>query len=73
MTLLTDRDEIVARVLPPRVEEEPVVAAAEEEVAEGEAAEGEAAEGEAASGGAGSERELKPGFRPGDPVGIAGV
>jgi large subunit ribosomal protein L25 len=50
-TLLTDGDEVVAKVLPPRVEEEPVVA----EVAEGEEAEGEAAEGEAAEGGAGAE------------------
>jgi large subunit ribosomal protein L25 len=49
VTLLTDLDEIVARVQQPRIEEEPVVAA-EEEVAEGEAAEGEAAEGEAATG-----------------------
>jgi large subunit ribosomal protein L25 len=51
-TLLTDGDEVVAKVLPPRVEEEPVVA----EAAEGEAAEGEAAgegEGEGAEGGAG--------------------
>ena len=49
VTLLTDPDEIVARVQPPRIEEEePVVAAAEGE--EGEAAEGE--EGEAAEGGA---------------------
>jgi large subunit ribosomal protein L25 len=39
-TLLTDLDEVVAKVLPPRVEEEPVVA----EVAEGEEGE-EAAEG----------------------------
>ena len=50
MTLLTDLDEIVARVLPPRIEEVPVVAEAEEEGAEGEAAEGEAAEGEAPTG-----------------------
>ena len=50
VTLLTDPDEIVARVQQPRIEEEPVVAAAEEELAEGEAAEGEAAEGEAPTG-----------------------
>ena len=50
-TLLTDGDEVVAKVLPPRVEEEPVVA----EVAEGEEVEGEAAEGEAAEGGAAGE------------------
>jgi large subunit ribosomal protein L25 len=48
-TLLTDLDEVVAKVLPPRVEEEPVVA----EAAEGEEAEGEAAtEGEGAEDGA---------------------
>jgi large subunit ribosomal protein L25 len=47
-TLLTDVDEVVAKVLPPRVEEEPVVAEAEE----GEEVEGEAAEGEAAESGA---------------------
>ena len=48
-TLLTDGDEVVAKVLPPRVEEEPVVA----EAAEGEeGAEGaeEGAEGEAPAG-----------------------
>ena len=39
MTLLTDGDEIIAKVQAPRVEEAPVVAAAEE--GEGEAAEGE--------------------------------
>ena len=56
-TLLTDGDEVVAKVLPPRVEEEPVVAEAEEgeEGAEGaeEGAEGEAgaAEGEEADEG----------------------
>jgi large subunit ribosomal protein L25 len=51
-TLLTDLEEVVAKVLPPRVEEEPVVA----EAAEGEAAEGEEAtegEGAGAEGGAG--------------------
>jgi large subunit ribosomal protein L25 len=46
-TLLTDADEVVAKVLPPRVEEEPVVA----EAAEGE----EGAEGEAAAEGEGAE------------------
>ncbi|HEX5147565.1 MAG TPA: 50S ribosomal protein L25 [Candidatus Limnocylindrales bacterium] len=40
VTLLTDGEEIVAKVQAPRVEEEPVVA----EVAEGEPAEGEAAQ-----------------------------
>ena len=46
VTLLTDADEIIAKVQAPRVEieEEPVVAEGEEG-AEGEAAEGEAAEG----------------------------
>ena len=50
VTLLTDGDEIVAKVQQPRIEieEEPVVA-------EGEAAEGEAAEGEATEDGATSE------------------
>jgi large subunit ribosomal protein L25 len=42
VTLLTDPDEIIAKVQPPRVEEEPVA------VAEGEAVEGEAGEGEGA-------------------------
>jgi large subunit ribosomal protein L25 len=51
VTLLTDGDEVVARVQAPRVEEEPVAA----ETPEGEAADGEAAEGEAAEGGAASE------------------
>ena len=51
VTLLTDLDEVVAKVLPPRVEEEPVVAAEEAEGEEG-AAEGE--EG-AAEGGATAE------------------
>jgi large subunit ribosomal protein L25 len=57
-TLLTDGDEVVAKVLPPRVEEEPVVAEAAEgeEGAEGEAAEGEGAEG-GAEGGAGESAE----------------
>jgi large subunit ribosomal protein L25 len=45
VTLLTDGDEIVARVQAPRIEVEEVPVAAEEEGAEGEAAEGEAAEG----------------------------
>ena len=45
-TLLTDGDEVVAKVLPPRVEEVTPVA----EAAEGEAAEGEA-EGETGEGG----------------------
>ena len=48
-TLLTDGDEVVAKVLPPRVEEEPVADAAEGEEAE------EGAEGEGAEGGAGRE------------------
>jgi large subunit ribosomal protein L25 len=55
VTLLTDGEEIIAKVQPPRVEEEPVVAeAAEGEAAEGEAAaEGGAAEGEATESGEG--------------------
>jgi large subunit ribosomal protein L25 len=40
-TLLTDPDEVVAKVLPPRVEEEPVVAEAEEGEEGAEAEEGE--------------------------------
>jgi large subunit ribosomal protein L25 len=52
-TLLTDPDEVVAKVLAPRVEEEPPPVA---EAAEGEAAEGaEAAEGGAVTGEGGSE------------------
>jgi large subunit ribosomal protein L25 len=51
VTLVTDGDEIIAKVQPPRVEEEPVVA----EVAEGEGAvEGEGAE-QPAEGGAATE------------------
>ena len=42
VTLMTDGDEIIAKVQAPRVEEEPVVVAAEGEAVEGEA-EGEAA------------------------------
>ena len=54
VTLLTDADEIIAKVQQPRVEVEEVPVAAEgEEGAEGEAAEGEAAEGASAEGGAG--------------------
>jgi len=51
VTLLTDGTEIVARVSPPRVEEEPTVVGAEE-AAEGEAA--EAAEGAAGASDAGA-------------------
>jgi hypothetical protein len=59
VTLLTDPDEVIAKVQAPRVEveEEPVVAEGEEG-AEGEAAEGDTAEGgasEAASDSGGSE------------------
>lgn len=51
-TLLTDPDEVVAKVLPPRVEEEVApVAEAEGEAAEGEGAEGAAEGGEGADGG----------------------
>jgi large subunit ribosomal protein L25 len=51
VTVLNEPDELVAKVMPPRVEveEEPVVAEGEEgEAAEGEGAEGEGAEGEGA-------------------------
>jgi large subunit ribosomal protein L25 len=48
----TDGEALVATVVPPRVEEEPVVPEAEGEGAEGEGAEGEAAEGEGAADGA---------------------
>ena len=48
VTLLTDVDEVVAKVLPPRIEVEEVAAPAE--VAEGEEAEGEGAEGEGEGG-----------------------
>ena len=51
MTLVTDGDEIIAKVQAPRVEvEEAPVVAEGEEGAEGEAAEGEAAGGESAGG-----------------------
>ena len=50
VTLLTEATEIIARVQPPRVEEEPTVVGAAE-TAEGEAA--EAAEGEVAASGSG--------------------
>jgi len=53
VTLLTDGDEIIAKVQPPRVEEEPVVA--EAEAVEGEGAAGEGAESADAQGGAGGE------------------
>ena len=58
VTLLTDPDEIIAKVQAPRIEvEEEPVAAEGEEAAEGEAAEGAeaASEGEAPAGEAGSE------------------
>jgi large subunit ribosomal protein L25 len=53
VTLLTDGEEIIAKVQPPRVEEEPVVAEAAEGEVEGEAAEAAPAEGEAAESGEG--------------------
>jgi large subunit ribosomal protein L25 len=57
-TLLTDPSEIVAKVLPPRVEEvEEVAPAAEGEEAEGEAGEG----GEAAEGGESAEGDSSEG------------
>lgn len=56
-TLLTDPDEVVAKVLPPRVEEEPVVAEAVEGAEGEEGAEGAegAAEGESAGDSGGSD------------------
>lgn len=60
VTLLTDGDEIIAKVQPPRVEEEPVVA--EEVAAEGEAEEGaEGAAAEVETGGAGEAAESPEG------------
>ena len=54
VTLLTDAEEIIAKVQQPRVEVEEVPVVAEgEEGAEGEAAEGEGADGASAEGGAG--------------------
>jgi large subunit ribosomal protein L25 len=48
VTVLNDPEELVAKVMPPRVEEEPEVVAVEgEEGEEGEVAEGEEGEGEA--------------------------
>jgi large subunit ribosomal protein L25 len=55
-TLLTDGDEVVAKVLPPRVEEEPVVAEAAEGEEGAEPAE-EGAEGEATEGESGGDEE----------------
>jgi len=48
LTVINDPDDLVAKVTPPRAEEEivPVVVEGEGEAAEGEAGEGEAAEGE---------------------------
>jgi large subunit ribosomal protein L25 len=62
-TLLSDLDEVVAKVLPPRVEEEPVVAEAAEGEEGEEAAEGaEGAEaGEGAESGAGESTEADEG------------
>lgn len=56
VTLLTDGDEIIAKVQPPRVEEEPVVVA-EAEAAEGGAAEEAEAAAEAAQGQGGAATE----------------
>ena len=47
VTFLTDAEEMIARVMPPRVEEEVEVEAEEEGLEEGEVPEGEEAEGEA--------------------------
>jgi len=56
VTLLTDEGEIIAKVLPPRIEEVPVVA----EVPEGEEAEAAAAEAEAGAAGAGGAPGAEP-------------
>jgi large subunit ribosomal protein L25 len=62
VTILNDPDELVAKVMPPRVEIEPEPELQELEGEEGEAAEGaEGAEGEAAEGGAAGEAESSEG------------
>lgn len=58
VTLLTDGDEIIAKVQPPRVEEEPVVA--EAEVVEGEAAEAAEGAAEAGAGQGGAAESAEP-------------
>jgi large subunit ribosomal protein L25 len=60
VTLLTDPDEIIAKVQPPRVEEEPVVVAEAEGVEGEEPAEGEG-EGEAGQGGGAGSQESDEG------------
>jgi large subunit ribosomal protein L25 len=59
VTLVTEASEAIARVQPPRVEEEPIAAEVEEgeEAVEGEAPEAEAASEEAGESGAGEESE----------------
>ena len=59
VTLVTDGDEIIAKVQPPRVEEEPVVA--EAEGVEGEAAEGEEGAAETAGEGGSESTESSEG------------
>ena len=51
LTVINDPDDLIAKVTPPRAEEEivPVVVEGEGEAAEGEAGEGEAAEGESSA------------------------
>jgi large subunit ribosomal protein L25 len=62
VTILNDPDELVAKVMPPRVEIEPEPELQELEGEEGEAAEGaEGAEGETAEGGAAGEAESSEG------------
>jgi large subunit ribosomal protein L25 len=62
VTILNDPDELVAKVMPPRVEIEPEPELQELEGEEGEAAEGaEGAEGEAAEGEAAGEAESSEG------------
>jgi large subunit ribosomal protein L25 len=51
VTILTDPDEALARVQPPRVEEEPVFGEGEQPAEAAETPEGQAAEGAAADGG----------------------
>jgi large subunit ribosomal protein L25 len=67
VTLLNDEDELVARVIPPRVEE--VVEVAPAVPAEGEVAEGEVAEGEAGAEGRAEGAEAREGRGEGRPEG----
>ena len=64
VTVLNDPDELVARVMPPRVEEEPEPVVAEGEELEGE----EGAEGEAGAEGEGEREPAEGGERESDGV-----